>query len=323
MNYQQILQGLYPEGSKQGQCGVFAHKLMTFPLIGDTLASKTAAVKKYGYTAAMVQGGYCAGEVIITKESLVNGHVAFCNTLENGVMTLSESNYHLDLKVHHTRQLNVHDPVIVGCIRGPLLFLPPTFNQRVLVLCSNIPDLPQVKQGIQNWVDKVKAKTTDFNILVDYETTDTQFTIVNQGATIYLQPGEVAFEGAKIEVQNKVQYDVVCLIYDNSNMNPRPNHPIEAPIYQDGFNVIEIPLDWISSIGDNTVPFEIYPNAVEVFFAHEMSHANYFLVNTRGKFLLHDKTHDDMTAGYPSPVDYFLQYLMELKPFWNFLCTTK
>ncbi len=315
MDYKSLLQQKYPEGSVQGQCGVYAHKLMKFPLVGDTLASKTAAVKKYGYTAQMVQGGYCAGDVIITKESLTHGHVAFCNTIENGIMTLSESNFHLDLKVHHTRQLNVHSPVIVGCIRGPLLFLPPSFTQRVLVLSSNIPDLTQIKQGIQNWVDKVKAKTTDFNILVDYANTDAQFTIVSQGDTVYIQPMDVAFEGAKVEVARKTQYDVVCLIYDNSNMQPKPNHPIEAPIYQYGMNVIEIPLDWIS---DET---EIYSNAVEVFFSHEMSHANYFLVNTRGKFLLHDKTHDPMLAGYPSPVEYYLQYLMELKPFWSYLIT--
>ncbi len=104
-------------------------------------------------------------------------------------------------------------------------------------------------------------------------------------------------------------------------MNPKPNHPIEAAILEHGFNVIEIPLNWISSQDDHTIPFEIYPLSVEIYMAHEMSHADYFLINklnTQG-FKLIDHTHDPMILGYPSPTDYYLMYFMNLKAFWSYL----
>lgn len=132
-DYQKILQELYPEGSIQGQCGVFAHRLMVFATVGNTLQSKTLAVERFGYTAAQLQGGYDAGDVIITKESLVYGHVAFINAILDPVKKiarLTESNFNLDLRVHHGRVINLLSPELVGCIRGPLIFLPKTNGQQ-------------------------------------------------------------------------------------------------------------------------------------------------------------------------------------------------
>lgn len=323
-NYQKILETLYPEGSYGNECGIFVHKLIQIPPIGDTILTKTAAVKKYGYTAQMVQGGYDAGDAIVFDVGTKAGHIGFCNNIVNGVMTITESNWNLDGKIHHTRSLSVFDKSIVGCLRGILLFpIPPqTFNQRVLVLCSNIPNLPQLQEGIQSYVDKVKAKTTDFDISVDYATTNVIFpTITDSSGTTYVVPEAISSEGDRVERETGKQYNVVCLIYDSSKMNPKPNHPIEAPILEHGFNVIEIPLDWISSQDDPTIPFEIYPLAVEIYFSHELSHADYFLVNklnTQG-FKIPDKTHNPMISGYPSPVDYYLNYLMELRAFWSYL----
>lgn len=321
MNYQPILQKLYPEGSVGGQCGDFVHKLIQIPTVGNTIQTKIAAVKKFGYTAQAVMGGYDAGDAIIFNVGTPAGHIGFCNNIVNGVMTITESNWHEDLKITHTRQVPVMDKSIVGCLRGQLLFpIPPqTFNLRVLVLCSNIPDtsMPQLKEGIQNYTDKVSEKTTGiFNVSVDYLPTQKVFTTVSQAGTVYVDPEQVSAEGFALAKQ---QYDVVCLVYDSSKMNPKPNHPIEAPIYEHGFNVIEIPLDWISSQNDTTIPFEIYPQAVEIFFAHEMSHANYFLVNKLSQNVVHDKTHDPQLLGYPSPVDYFLNYLMELRAWWDII----
>ena len=326
MNYLQILEKLYPDGSVQGECGIFVHKLIQIPLVGDTLSSKTVAVKKYGYTAAAVQGGYDAGDAIVFNVGTTAGHIGFCNNIVNGIMTITESNWNEDLKVHHTREVSVHDKSIIGCLRGKLLFPIPTqtFKQRVLVLTSNVPEanMSQLQTGINQYLTNLAAKTTDLTIEVDYAPTEANFTIVTQSSdnTIYIQPNDIAVEGQKVQTQNGKQYDVVCLVYDDSKMAPKPNHPIEAPVLINGFNIIEIPLDWISNINDGTVnPVEIYPLSVEVFFAHELCHADFFLINYKGGFQLHDKTHDPQLSGYPSPVDYFLQYLMELKPFWSYI----
>jgi len=319
MDYQGILENLYPDGSIGGECGVFVHKLIQIPLVGNTIQSKTAAVRKYGYTAQMVQGGYDAGDAIVFNVDTPAGHIGFCNNIENGVMTITESNWNLDNKIHHTRQVSVLDKSIVGCLRGKLLFPIPTFNQRVLVLCYNIPwnQFANLAQGIESYADKVKAKTTVFNISVDFEPTEAIFPIITQPSdgTIYVDPEAISAEGSRIQTEKDKQYDVVCLVYDNSEMNPKPNHPIEAPIFEHGFNVIEIPLDWISSLDDPTIPFEIYSQSVEIFFAHECMHADYFLSKSGQR----DKTHDPQTLGYPSPVDYFLDYLMELSPYWGII----
>ena len=162
-NYYLLLSTLYPDGSIQGQCGVFCHRLMDFPLVGDTLASKIAAVKKYGYTASQLLGGYDAGDIVITKENQLNGHVAFVNNIVGDNLQLTESNFHEDLKVHHTRLINKNSPELVGCIRGKLLFLPPDGEKKnlsfpiqlkVLILQNNQPfwnSLLKHMANLQNW----------------------------------------------------------------------------------------------------------------------------------------------------------------------------
>jgi hypothetical protein len=325
-DYSTILKQLYPEGSKQGECGVFCHKLMQFPLIGDTLASKTAAVNKFGYTAKAVQGGYDAGDVIVTKESLAYGHVAFINAIIGDNLQLTESNFNLDLKVHHTRLINKMSPVIVGCIRGPLLFLPAqkkTFNQQVLVLCQNIPDanMSPLKQGIGQYLDAITAKTAGaFTVTVDYASAapTAHFGIIQFGDTIYLQPRDVANAAQGF----KKQYDAVCLVYDKSKMTPKPNHPVEYQGLEFGFAIIQLPLDWISSSGAGLGPLVIYPDAAELFFAHELCHAEYSLANARGNAGQRDKTHDPVVLNpqTPSQIYYFLDYLLALTTWWPNLC---
>ncbi len=137
MNYQPLLQQLYPEGSVQGECGVFCHRLVNFPLVGNTLQSKIAAVHRFGIPVAQLQGQFHPGDIIITSESKVYGHVTFVNELvyqENTdnllYLQLTESNFNLDLKVHHTRLLAPNSPFIIGVIRGPLLFaIPENYGQ--------------------------------------------------------------------------------------------------------------------------------------------------------------------------------------------------
>lgn len=332
MDLRPILQKLYPDGCTGGQCGVFAHKLIEFPLIGNTLKNKTDAVAKFGIVRGNINGDYRPGDVIVTSENKTYGHVAVINNVVNGVLVLSESNYNLDQKVHHSRTMPVNNSHIVGLLRGNFKFkvLDEKKNdgQRVLILCYNIPSvaLPQLKAGVKAYCDKVALKTAGgLQISVDYANTAPQdsFGVITDPTvgTIYVQPNDVAVAGVRVQQVNKKQYNVVCLVYDDSKMAPKPNHPVEVPMLTNGFNIIQIPLDWISSLNDQVVmPLTIYPLAVEIFFSHELSHANYFLANTLGSAAQHDKTHDPQTNGkYTSPMDYFLQYLLELKPWWKFL----
>ena len=129
MDLRPVLEKLYPEGSYGGQCGTFAHRLVNFPPVGNSLKSKINSVMNFGIPAIKLSGGFQEGDVLITWESRIFGHVAVINKLiyaentDNLIqLQLTESNYNLDLRVHHTRTLSASSPFIVGVIRGNLLF---------------------------------------------------------------------------------------------------------------------------------------------------------------------------------------------------------
>lgn len=113
----------YPEGSIGGECAVFAEKLEQFGPVGDTLASKTAYVRKYGILRENLGGHYEIGDVVIidvgvnpiTKQN--NGHVFLVNDIVGNQLQATESNFKLDKKVHHTRIVPVSTKII-GVIRN-------------------------------------------------------------------------------------------------------------------------------------------------------------------------------------------------------------
>lgn len=121
-NYQKQLQEMYPDGSVQGECAAFAERLMWFGPVGDTLTSKAAYAGANGLLPGMLPAGPEIGDVVITSESQASGHVCFVNGKDGTTLTLTESNYHLDGRVHHDRQIQTDNAKIVGVIRKPLLF---------------------------------------------------------------------------------------------------------------------------------------------------------------------------------------------------------
>lgn len=107
----------FPENSTGGQCAVFAEKLEQFGPVGDTLASKTAYVKKHGILRENLGGHYEVGDVVVTNESSKFGHVFIVNDIVGNQLQATESNFKLDLRVHHTRIVPVSSK-IVGVLRG-------------------------------------------------------------------------------------------------------------------------------------------------------------------------------------------------------------
>lgn len=111
----------YPEGSKGGQCGVFAHKIVDFPPIGDAKSEKFASVDKFGIPAAQWRQSPRVGDVIITDESKQYGHVAVVNAiLPDGSLRLTESNFRGKESVSHDRTLPINSSKIYGAFRGKL-----------------------------------------------------------------------------------------------------------------------------------------------------------------------------------------------------------
>jgi hypothetical protein len=106
----------YPAGSKGGQCGIFVRNIVNkmgldYPRVGDSLAEKMAAVRKYGSK----KGGI--GSVVITSENKKNGHVAYIIGKNDKGYILAESNYGLNGKVNYGRTIPFNSPSIIGFIK--------------------------------------------------------------------------------------------------------------------------------------------------------------------------------------------------------------
>lgn len=111
----------FPTGTKGGQCGVFAHKLVQFPAVGDGKLDKFKSVNKFGVQANQWRQNPQVGDVLITDENPTYGHVAVVNEiLPNGTVRLSESNFRGKETVSHDRVVSINSPKIYGAIRGKL-----------------------------------------------------------------------------------------------------------------------------------------------------------------------------------------------------------
>lgn len=166
MTIQPILKKIYPEGSTGGECGTFAEKLITIPNVGNTLISKTQDVKNNGIPIGLLNQAFRLGDVLILNVGTLDGHVAVINTIDfiQGLLTLTESNYHLDQRVHHTRQISITDPGIVGILRGAPKFTFPAvaypLKPKVAIIMNNQPmwqSLLKSMGQIQDWFFKNSA----------------------------------------------------------------------------------------------------------------------------------------------------------------------
>lgn len=118
--FSEVVKEKFPTGSEGGQCGVFAHKLVTFPNVGDLKEEKQASVRKFGMLKDdWLKDGPKVGDVIITNEDPTYGHVAVINKiLPNGDIMLSESNYRQKDRISHDRKISKNSSKIYGVIRG-------------------------------------------------------------------------------------------------------------------------------------------------------------------------------------------------------------
>jgi surface antigen len=107
----------YPAGSTGGQCGDFVRKVaksfgLDYARLGDTLASKVAAVKKNG--TSLANAG--TGSVIVTKENPTYGHVAFIVGRNAQGYVVAESNFKQSNKISYGRVIPYNSPKIIGVI---------------------------------------------------------------------------------------------------------------------------------------------------------------------------------------------------------------
>jgi len=107
----------YPQGYKGGQCGDFAHKLVSFPSVGNGLNDKKASVDKFGIPKS--QWNPQTSDVVISSDNPTYGHVMVLDKqISPTQWTIIDSNYKGDGKVAYGRIININDPKIYGAIRG-------------------------------------------------------------------------------------------------------------------------------------------------------------------------------------------------------------
>lgn len=118
--YIQMLQSKYPEGSYGGQCFTFLHNLCQFPPVGNYLSQKIAALNRFGIPINHL-AEFKVGDILLENYPIW-GHGAMINDIVGTKLQLTESNFKLDGRIHHTRQIDHTDPKILGVFRGILDF---------------------------------------------------------------------------------------------------------------------------------------------------------------------------------------------------------
>lgn len=109
----------FPQGANGGQCAHFARQIADIPPLGNGLNDKRAHVDKIGVPAQVWKQNPQIGDVIISNDNPTYGHVAVVNeVLPNGMVRVTESNYHGDERVTHNRLISINSPRIYGAIHA-------------------------------------------------------------------------------------------------------------------------------------------------------------------------------------------------------------
>lgn len=306
----------YPDGVKGGQCGIFAHRLVEFPLVGDTIETKKAAVKKFGKLGPMCQ----VGDVLVLDVGTKAGHITIINADKGLFWQLTESNIHLDERVHHTRLIPKTSSQIYGFFRGALKVKPITnMIQRILVMHNNVDDLAQVK----TIAEKVKAAIGEatggvIEVELDYFKSQALFSSVSEKTSggftsTFVSPDGIAGEAAVAEQQLGKKFMFVCLFYDKTKVSgTQPDTPVHSPtVFGSGYTIFQIPKQAYETMPAGGTPGE-------VFMFHELLHGWYFRINRSVDPDIQDMVHptEQSMLGYKGLVQ-------TLKPYWPMLAVVE
>lgn len=159
MDLQPTFAHYFPEGSEgpgtgayAGQCAVFCEYFVDMPMVGDSIEEKKAVVASHGFI-----GSYQVGDVLVFDIGEY-GHLSIINADLGNNWQLSESNWNLDGKVHHTRIIP-KTKSIVGAFRGALKvpIIISQMNIKLQILNNDAMDtleaqeLQDIAATIQTW----------------------------------------------------------------------------------------------------------------------------------------------------------------------------
>lgn len=125
----QEIASAYPDGSHGGQCGSFLHNFVDMSSLGGWGNEISVKKTKMNRSTQDLINDPRPGDVILTNENSVYGHVMIINeVLEGGKVRVTESNYMGPEKVSNTRIIDLNSPAspggnpfnVLGSYRGPL-----------------------------------------------------------------------------------------------------------------------------------------------------------------------------------------------------------
>lgn len=209
MTYKDVLAQHYPEGSYQGQCFTFLHRVCNFPPVGDLSGDKIKSLHKFGIPIENLDS-IKVGDIVLQKYP-VYGHGSMVNAIVGTKLQLTESNYLLNGRIHHTRQIEHTDPRILGVFRGALTFpIPPRVIQVKLVQNGAVwGSLAEKFADIRSRLLEASNGKLDINIDVDY--IDGQIPLITSGYPVPYLGCDLNWYQVNI-LPHKKNYDVVCLL---------------------------------------------------------------------------------------------------------------
>lgn len=289
-----IVSKLYPEGSKQGQCAVYTERLTDMPLVGFFISSKRAAIAKYGIPRDQM-GPLQVGDVVITSDGLV-GHTALVIKKPTPTTSqLSESNWNLDGRVHHTRVIADDYKNIIGVFRNchfkfnvpqDTPMPTPAFNipLRVKLVINNQPDWKSLTQHAYNFIHYIYTASgahilpvVDWSFVSLPNNWDTQYVPIQ----VNNESGVPVTDYEEMITESWMQKNVL---------------PLGA-----GFDVVMFVVsknDWKGKVFNQ-------PHAVERGYAFEHTGGNF-----PACILLVSDEHDDFPPYYPSPLSAFAKLMV-------------
>jgi hypothetical protein len=277
MNLYPVLSKLYPENSFQGQCFTFMHELVDFPHIGTLLGSKKAALNSVGIPISKLDS-IKVGDVLLLNYPIY-GHGALVNNIQGSELQLTESNFKLDGRVHHTRKIPFHDPNILGVFRGKDLYPLPVINYpvqlRCTILMNNQPfwnSLLKHMANLQDWF--WQASGQKLQLIIDYKNTN-----LSGWNTVFTGP---VIGGANMEIIDPV--------WMKNNVAPQAvgSHLILFVMPRSA---------WNGTVFD-------HPEQIELGFNYEHNIHTQDALFPNMAMLVADE-HDDYSPYYPPPLSAF------------------
>ena len=170
---------------------------------------------------------------------------------------------------------------------------------KILILRNRVNNNKAIDEGLELTKQRLNTIGMSFDVtnkIIDHNFSTVSFTNQAIGAGACVEPTEILnfIEG---------QPRVICLLYSNVGMNPKPLNPVQSPIQKNGCNPIQMTEEWYNG----------FVNVFSDYMLHELCHSGYYFANN----IAGDITHAQQSFPewqQKQNHEYYLHLLTTLKP---------